>query len=327
MVIVTNLVGKTKDGTVKKGFYMDGFLAYNLLPIKKYLDKEWDCVGIVSGHGKVRIGKSVLGFQVASYISWILAGGKMKMERVPKGRKTTWEMTNIQHPKKPSTFCLEENVVFSANDLQKRAHALYKKYGKNQILLYDEGRQGLEAKRAMESLNKTMEDFLQECGFMGHIIIIVLPNFFKLHEDYAVARSLFLIDAFTDRNKQRGFFNFYDENQKEWLYFLGKKKIGITQKYTAAHESFWGRFSSWFPFDKEEYEKMKQESIAKKYRTQRQINWKKQRDALIYLYKKFSEKSSSEIAEEITISSGFKISREVVDHTIQRLTKSWTDTS
>ena len=36
------------------GYYMDEFLAVDLMGIPKYLDKAWDCVGIVSGHGKVR---------------------------------------------------------------------------------------------------------------------------------------------------------------------------------------------------------------------------------------------------------------------------------
>lgn len=40
---------------------MDEFLAINLMGVPKYLDKSYDCVGIVSGHGKVRIGKTQSG--------------------------------------------------------------------------------------------------------------------------------------------------------------------------------------------------------------------------------------------------------------------------
>lgn len=322
-MIVTNIEGHLKTGEPKKGFYMDGYLASNLLGIKGYLRKEWDVVGIVSGHGKVRIGKSVLAFQIGSYVAWILAGGWIDMESKPKGSKTTWEIKKITQPKRPIRFSLEENVVFSALDLQKRAAYLYNKYGKNQILIYDEGRQGLEAKRAMENLNKTMEDFLQECGFMGHVTLIVLPDFFKLHADYAVSRSLFLVDAFADKHKQRGFFNFYDETQKEWLYFLGKKKLGVVNRYNSASETFWGRFSSWFPFDKEKYEKMKQESIKKKQRSRQQLNWKRQRDVLIYLYKEATGKNDDQIAEDVTIISGFKLSGMAVAKTLQRLKKDW----
>ena len=128
-------------------------------------------------------------------------------------------------PDKPVRFNLKENVVFSAEDLQDAAQKLYEKYGKNQVILYDEGRQGLDSARSMESINKGMEDFFQECGFMGHIIVIVLPSFFKLKEDYAVS---YILDSdweyFYNRNKFM-----FPEWFKEalvfvWIIFLSVKK-------------------------------------------------------------------------------------------------------
>lgn len=138
----------------------------------------------------------------------------------------------------------------------------------------------------MENINKGMEDFFQECGFMGHVIIIVLPNFFKLHEDYAVARSIFLIDAFADKDFNRGYFNFYNEKQKESLYYFGKKRIGVSAKYRATNENFWGKFSSWLPFDKDKYERMKKEAIEKKRMSRTDKRMALQRDALIWVLKK-----------------------------------------
>lgn len=38
--------------TNRTGYYMDEFLAMNLMGVPRYLDKSYDCVGIVSGHGK-----------------------------------------------------------------------------------------------------------------------------------------------------------------------------------------------------------------------------------------------------------------------------------
>jgi hypothetical protein len=317
-MIVTNLVGKLKNGVTQTGFYMDGYEVSNYLGIKTYLDKDWDCVGIISGHGKVRIGKSRKAFQIASFIAWILAGGVLKIEQVPNGNKVKWVKHVEKHPTQPVRFNLEENVIFSAADLQKRAFALYEKYGKNQIIVYDEGREGLDAKRAMESLNKVMEDFFQECGFMGHVILIVLPNFFKLHEDYAVSRSIFLVDCFADKKKRRGYFNFYDEKQKEWLYFLGKKKIGITQKYTAAYETFWGRFTSWFPFDEVKYNAAKQEALKKRRRTARQMSWKKQRDATIYMYVRDTGKDHTNFAKELTQMTGELMQHDTVSQIIRQ---------
>lgn len=281
-MLVTDIKRVLKNGKEIQGFYMDKFLKQNLDGIPGYLNKAWDVVGIVSGHGKVRIGKSTLASQVAFFVAWRLAGGEVLTNE--KG-----QVTSIKKPDKPVRFTRKENVVFSAESLQETATKLYEKYGKNQVILYDEGKQGLDSSRAMESINKGMEDFFQECGFMGHVIIIVLPNFFKLHEDYAVARSLFLIDVFADKNFRRGYFNFYNERQKEYLYYFGKKRIGVTAKYMSASESFWGRFTPWLPFDKDEYENAKKEAMEKKRLSKMDRKIRLQRDVLLYiLVKKYN---------------------------------------
>jgi len=41
-------------GKVRVGYYMDEYLAINLMGIPKYLKRSYDVVGIFSGHGKVR---------------------------------------------------------------------------------------------------------------------------------------------------------------------------------------------------------------------------------------------------------------------------------
>jgi hypothetical protein len=280
MVLVTDVKRLKNKGKPTQhevtGFYMDGYLKTNLDPIPAFLKKSWDCVCIVSGHGKVRIGKSTLAAQISFYMAWLLAGGVMGVGEDGRGFVE-------KKPDKRVKFSLKENVVFSAEDLQDRAQKLYEKYGKNQVIMYDEGRQGLDSARSMESINKGMEDFFQECGFMGHIIVIVLPSFFKLKEDYAVSRSLFLIDVFASKEFERGFFNFYNETQKEFLYHFGKKKIGTTAKYLSAYESFWGRFGPWLPFDKKEYEEMKKLALEKKRKTRREKNFQLQRDFALWM--------------------------------------------
>lgn len=151
----------------------------------------------------------------------------------------------------------------------------------------------------MENINKGMEDFFQECGFMGHVIIIVLPNFFKLHEDYAVARSLFLIDVFAKGGIERGFFNFYNEKQKELLYYFGKKRIGVTAKYMSAHESFWGKFTAYLPFDKDEYEQMKKTALDKKRSRRKERNLLLQRDILVWVMHKQHKISIDDIRKSL----------------------------
>jgi hypothetical protein len=296
------------------GYYMDEFLATNLMGIPRYLDKAWDCVGIISGHGKVRIGKSTMAQQVAYFIAWLLAGGKMGYNELTH----KWYIEKL--PDRFVNFNLQDNIVFSPEGLMKKASELFKKYGKNQVIIYDEGRAGLDSASAMQSINRAMQDFFQECGMYGHVIIIVLPNFFKLHEDYAVNRSLFLIDVYADKNLRRGFFNFYNEVQKEWLYFMGKKKIGLSLKYRDSRPSFSGRFTVFLPLDKDKYEDAKREAIKQKELRNTERKWKKQRDAALYLLKKIGEVTCDEISKEMSVICGFTISTKAVEYAIQTIT-------
>lgn len=266
---------KTRKGEIKTGYYMANYLRQNLDGIPNFLSKSWDVVGIISGHGKVRIGKSTCAMQVGYYIAWRLAGGQMIVDDKN-------QVKGVQPPNKPVHFGLE-NIVFSPDQLMSRAIELYEKYGKHQVIIYDEGRAGLDSARAMESINKAMVDFFQECGVYGHVILVVLPNFFKLHEDYAVARSIFLIDVFADRNFKRGYFNFYGEKQKERLYFFGKKMIGVSAKYYSAHPNFWGKFTSFIPVNKKKYEEMKSEAIKHKKVTKTEARITKQRNILSWI--------------------------------------------
>lgn len=319
---VTNIPGRMKTGKFRLGFPIDGYLKQNLDGIPNFLKKGYDCIGIISGMSKVRIGKSSIAIgTVGSYLAWLLAGGKHLCHQETKENKLVWITDKIKKPTKKINWNLKENVCFSAEHLQNTAFKLYNKYGKNQVIVYDEGRQGLDSARAMESINKGMEDFFQTCGFMGHVILIVLPNFFKLHEDYAVARSLFLINVYADKNYNRGYFSFYNEEQKEKLFYFGKKRIGVRAKYTSASHNFWGKFSSWFPFDKEEYEKLKEKAMKQARLKKRQIKFKKQRDVCMFLLRKYAQMTSEDISKELSIISGLKVGASAVRLAISKITK------
>jgi hypothetical protein len=293
---------------------MDEYLAINLMGIPRYLNKAWDVVGIVSGHGKVRIGKSTMAQQVAYYVAWLLAGGKMDQDKITK----KWHIK--KYPDKKVNFTLEDNIVFSPEGLMKKAAELYKKFGNNQVIIYDEGRAGLDSASAMQAINKAMQDFFQECGMYGHVIIIVLPNYFKLHEDYAVNRSLFLIDVYADKSLRRGFFNFYNETQKEWLFYMGKKKLGSTNKYSDSRPSFSGRFTQFLPLNKEKYEEAKREALKQKELRNTERKWKKQRDAALYILKTQADMTTEDLAREMTVVCGFQITRDMINHGIEAIT-------
>lgn len=314
MVIVTDFKWKTKGGKDRVGFYMDKFLCRNLLGILRYLRKAKDVVGIVSGHGKVRIGKSTMAMQIGYFIAWLLAGGQMIFD------ESGMKLEGMIPPKKTINFSRKENILFSPQDLMKQSEVLFNKYGKNQVIIYDEARGGLASDRAMESINKTMSEWFEQCGQYGHIIILVLPNFFKLHEDFAVARSLFLVDVFEDKEYNKGYFNFYNELQKERLYYFGKKRVGVMAKYMSANESFWGKFTSFIPVDKAEYTQAKRIAITKSKRTRFERKFIKRFYACLYVLKKFSSLSMEQIGKELTPICGEPITRDMVQGGIDVIT-------
>ena len=314
MAIVTDVRWKNKGGEIKTGFYMDGYLAENLQHIPAFLKKDFDCVGIISGRGKTRTGKSTIGGQVGYFCAWLIAGGEMDLSRIEDSNR----MVNDGHgvvvkkPNKSLNFSLK-SLAFSPEDLMRLGRTL----PKNSVIVYDEGRTGLDAKTTMSALNRMLEDFFQECGQYNHVILVVLPDFFKLHADYAVSRSYFLIDVLLDENFNRGYFNFYNEVQKDFLYNHGKKKLGILAKYNAGYASFGGRFSSWFPFDKKKYDLLKRLALKKKELTARRTKIKEQRDALMSMYKEETGDTLPKMAEKMTGALGRTVGPDVIKHGIQ----------
>jgi len=310
MVLVTDFKHQTKEGKLKVGFYMDGYLAENLQHIPKFLARDFDCVGIISGRGKVRTGKSTIAAQVGYYCAWLIAGGQMELIRSKEGKFINPRV--IKKPTKPVNFSLK-NLAFAPEDLMRLGRTM----PKNSVIIYDEGRTGLDAKTSMTSLNRLLEDFFQECGQYNHVILIVLPDFFKLHMDYAVSRSYFLIDVFLDENFTRGFFNFYNEVQKDFLYNHGKKRLGILSKYQASYPSFSGKFTQWFPFSHDDYSSLKRLALKKKEMGQRKAKIKEQRDAMIYLYKTETFQTLKEVAEKLSGVIKKTIGKDTIDHAIQ----------
>ena len=298
---------KTKKVTKKNGFYMDGYIAKVLSGIPGHLKKEWDVIGVVAGRNKVRLGKSTMGFQCAYFAAWLLAGGEMCFDR-----KSSDYGKVIKLPIKEVKFGLD-HVVFDIDTLMKKAH----EYPMNSVFVLDEGKRGLDAKSTMTQLNKKMEDFVQACGVYNHVIFIVLPDFFSLNKDFATARTKFLIDVYTNKYHQRGYFRFFGELKKEQLYEFGRKLLGVTARYNKTTHDFRGRFTKWMPFDKDIYDGLKRKALSKVRLGKRDINLARQRDIVIYLYKNLKNKSAKELEKEIAEEFGVRISHEVIGKAIQ----------
>lgn len=248
-MIVTDKVYRNKYGKLRKGYYMNETLVKNLIGVPAYLRKGWDMVGIFSGRAMVRIGKSTMASNVGYFLAWSIAGGEMDMEKKVVKKSPTKEVR----------FGME-NYAFSPSQL----HDKCMDAEEFDVIVYDEGRSGLEASRYYEKSNKMLEDLFQEIGFKHLVILVVLPDFFKLNSNMATARSKFLIDCFADRSDKRGYFNFYNQLSKEVLFHKGRKIKGTQIRYMAAHPNFWGRFTDFLPFSKAAYEKAKKNAVEAK---------------------------------------------------------------
>jgi len=246
---------------------------------------------------------STIAMQIAYFLAWLINERNKKTGEVPKDNPVPFN---------------NSNVAFDPDALMKIAE----RKPRNSVIVYDEGRAGLDSARAMENINKAMQDFFQECGQYGHIILIVLPDFFKLNETIAVPRSLFLINCYTDKNYNRGFFDFYSEHRKELLYIIGKKKWGSTSKYMSIDANFYGRFNDYFPLNKEIYDEQKKIALKSRRKTRFESRWRLERDIVIWILKKKLDMSDEEISKEIRKYPDMKMSRESVQRIVIKV-KRW----
>src|SRR6056297_352188 len=223
------LVNVTSGG---KSWQMNKTLRNNLSVLKKRVRDDWNFKIIISGDGMTRTGKSTMAAQVAQFLDPTFAEN------------------------------FKKRMIFSAKDLQNRAY----KIGKYKALVYDEARNGLDSKSVMTGYTKKLIDFFAECGNLNQIIIIVLPDYFELEKSVAGTQSICLINCYPGPGFKRGYFDFYNKRGKKNLYIFGKKKLnyreieeyygGIPNKF-----GFKGKFTSFFPFNKEKYEKRKRKKL------------------------------------------------------------------
>lgn len=167
----------------KKEIYYSITLKNNLAIGKKYVEKDWDMVNVVSGEEGV--GKSVLAQQIGAF----------------------WDPNlNI------------DSIVFSAEEFKTAVFKAKKK----QCIIFDEAHGSLSSRGAMSKINKTLVSLMAEIRQKQLFIIMVLPSFWELDRYIAIFRSRFLIECYS-HGFQRGYFKFYSAEKKKKLYMKGKK--------------------------------------------------------------------------------------------------------
>lgn len=206
-----------------RNFYMNEYLKKNLDILKKKIRQDWYFIIIVSGSNRVRVGKSTLAQQISYYLD----------------------------PKYSFT-----NLTFESHNLKN----ISLKLPKYTVVHFDEAMAGFDAKRAMESFQKDLLDFLAQAGQLNQFLILVLPDFFVLNKEIATNQSICLINCYTHAKDifKRGYFAFYNIYAKNKLYYWGKKAGG---NYWVTKPDFTGDFKDHQILDKVEYSQRKRKAL------------------------------------------------------------------
>ena len=219
-------------------FWMDDKLKEQLDYVHYNQGKDYDFVLLISGSGMVRTGKSTLASQIGSYLS----------------------------ARNDRTFDTQ-NIVFNGEELKQRAGDLPEK----SIIWFDEGRSDFDSKRTMESKSKELMDFFSEMGYLNHVIIICLPDFFELNKGLAVNRSELLINVKRGSRLrtnakgeqylsfERGYAGFYGRKRKRLLYLFGKRDLN----YHATKQDFPFKFINKWCISKEGYDTLKMQYVKR----------------------------------------------------------------
>lgn len=240
------------------GFWMNQLLKANLDALLANAGKgdDWDFVFIITGGGRVRVGKSLLAMQIAKY--WV-----SELKRL-YGIETG--------------FNEEDNIVFHGSKLIEKGHNLAKKYSQG-VLIFDEAGADLEGVKVMKKSTQAVKDYLRECGQYNFLTILVLPEYFDLPRGIAITRSDCLIDVSRSVNQNgkfiRGFFKFYSWPTKRQLYIRGKKDLN----YRAWKYDFQGRFFKFYPIDEQKYRDAKARALLSRKEegdaTSKEVIWKR----------------------------------------------------
>lgn len=142
-----------------------------------------------------------------------------------------------------------DNIIFNARGFE---HAI-KTLPKGSVILWDEADDvgSNWASEMMITLKKTFKRIRK----MNYFILLVTPTFHDLNKYFAIHRTRFLINVYSDF-VTRGFFKFYNRKNKRLLYIHGKKEMNMS----AWKGNFFGRFTDYpegFPIDFERYESEK----------------------------------------------------------------------
>jgi len=228
------------------GFVISAMLLEQIKLLVLNIVDDWDFTIVITGQGRVRIGKSMLAMQIACVWIWLME--KEHKLKIP--------------------FTIRDNIIFNYEKLISKGNQIGSLH-KYMPFIYDEAGETMDSTKTMTPELKAVKDWLRECGQYNFLNIIVLPEFFTLPAGIALTRSTCLIDVYTSTTDEgkfvRGYFRFYGGKAKKKLYLYGKKELN----YNATAYDFDGRFYKFYPFNEQEYKNAKIEALKTRESTDR----------------------------------------------------------
>ena len=146
-------------------------------------------------------------------------------------------------------------ICFSAEEFAKQVMGS-KKYT---AIVYDEARSGLNARRAMSSINVTLTNMLAEIRQRNLFVFIVIPSAYDLDKNISLWRCKGLFHIF-EINGDRGYFSYYGREKKKVLWAFYKKLYS----YPTSQINFHGQFRDFYTIPEKAY-RDKKASALKNY--------------------------------------------------------------
>ena len=210
-------LAKPLETSLKSNFlYTASYYVDNLnIVLKEALPNNWDCLAIF--HGFEGTGKSTLMFQTAHYLD--------------------------------PNFSLE-NVVFTGEQFNKRIDEA----PEGSCIVWDEAITGANAEAHAKKINQAIISKLTQIRKKRLILLLGFPYLYMLSK-YFVSRCLFSCYVYAKGFTDRGYFNFYDFQQTNTLYWYMKQVFPYfpMNAVKVIHKNFAGSFSSKMPIDENEY--------------------------------------------------------------------------
>jgi len=242
----------TLKGQVTDGRYIDGYLWQNIDVLGKNITRDMTyLVFICSSTLEVGTGKSVFAQQFA----------EAYLESVR------------QHHKVDNKLNMN-NLVWRPAELIKKAFEI----PRFSVIILDEW----EDAHYWSKLGVSLRQFFRKCRQLNLLMICIIPNFFQLPINYAVSRSVALIDVRFEGEFQRGHFSFYNFDRKKSLYIFGKRN----QDYRVTRANFSGRFVDGYVVDEEEYREAKYQDMLQEEEDQtKEITFDEYKKETFFKYK------------------------------------------